>query len=73
MSPEQQQYTAYHSPEQKAARSAAARRFTDEAITEAHRLFFVSENADAARETLFSAGMQEEGICFYMDSWASEQ
>ena len=72
MSPEQERYVAYHAPEQRASRLEAARRFSEAAVSDAHRLFFLGD-ADAARDRLFSAGIQAEGINFYLHSWGGDQ
>lgn len=72
MSSEQERYVAYYSPEQRAARTEAARKITETAVSDAHRLFF-SGDADAARGRLFSAGLQDEGISFYLHSWGGNQ
>lgn len=72
MSPEQERYVAYHSPEQRAARMEVARIANETAVSDAHRLFF-SGDAEAARDRLFSAGIQDEGISFYLHSWGSDQ
>jgi hypothetical protein len=72
MSPEQDRYIAYHSPEQRASRTETARKVTETAVSDAHHLFF-SGDAGAARNRLFSAGLQEEGINFYLHSWGGDQ
>lgn len=72
MSPEQERYVAYHSPEQKKARTEAARSFTEATVSDAHRLFF-SGDAEAARHCMFLAGLQDEGIDFYLHSWGGDQ
>jgi hypothetical protein len=72
MSPEQTQVEAHYSPERRAARTENARRCTDIAIAEAHRLFF-ADDAIAARERLRADGFQEEGISSLLHSWSSDQ
>ena len=72
MSPEQERYVAYHSPEQRTSRLDAARSANEMAVSDAHRLFF-SGDAEAARDRLFSAGIRAEGISFYLHSWGSDQ
>lgn len=71
MSPEQAQHVAFYSPEQRAARTAAARDATDAAVTEAHRLFFDGDE-DGAGHVLFLAGLTDEGISHYLGTWGSE-
>jgi hypothetical protein len=72
MSPEQEQYVAYHSPEQRASRSEAQRIASEAAVSDAHRLFF-SGDAEAAQYRLESAGLQFEGISYYLNLWGSDQ
>jgi hypothetical protein len=69
MSPEQQQWVSYHSPEQRSARMNAAQRESEKAVSEAHHLFF-SGNVYAARERLFSAGIPYEGVSYYIGMWS---
>jgi hypothetical protein len=71
MSPEQEQYVAYHSPEQRAARMMAARLDNEAAVSEAHALYF-SGDVTGAEDRLFSAGISPEGIWYYMDTWGSK-
>jgi len=71
MSPEQEQYVAHHAPERRAARTAAARQETESAVSEAHRLFF-SGDIEAARDRLSSAGLSDEGLSYYLNSWGSD-
>jgi hypothetical protein len=72
MSPEQQEYMAYHSPEQRAIRLAEARKANDQAVAEAHQLFF-SGDVQAASDRLFSAGIPDEGISHYLACWAGNE
>ena len=72
MSPEQERYVAYHSPEQRTSRLEAARSANEAAVSDAHRLFF-SGDVEAAWDRLFSAGIQDDGISFYLNSWGSDQ
>ncbi len=72
MSPEQTQFEAHYSPEQRAARTEKACRCTDIAIAEAHRLFF-TDDALAARERLRRDGFQEDGISSILHSWSGDQ
>lgn len=71
VSPEQEEYVAYHSSEQRAARMAEARQSNDVAVSEAHHLFF-SGDIVAARDRLFSAGIQVEGISYHLTLWGSD-
>ena len=70
MNPEQEEYVAYYSSEQRTARMAEARQFNDAAVSEAHHLFF-SGDIEAARDRLFSEGIQDEGISYYFTLWGS--
>ncbi len=72
MSPEQEQYVAYHSPEQRAARMMAARLDNEATVSDAHCLFF-SGDADGAQDRLFSAGIPAEGILHYMETWGNDR
>jgi len=61
----QEEYAAYHSPAARAARLKAARSTAENAVAEAHRLFFDGD-AWGARERLFSVGLSDEGVAYYL-------
>lgn len=69
MSPQQQEYVALHSPAQRAARLVAARRANELAVTQAHQLY-CSGDAMAARDTLSSAGIPDDGVRYWLRSWS---
>lgn len=70
MSPEQLQYEAYHSPEQRAARTLVVRQAAEIAVSEAHRLFFDGQ-PDCAEHVLFLAGFTDDGIAYYLSTWGA--
>lgn len=70
MSPEQLQYETYHSPEQRAARTLAARQAAEIAVSEAHRLFFDGQ-PDRAEHVLSLAGFAADGIAYYLSTWGA--
>ena len=70
MSPDQEAYVEFHSQENKAVRMKAAREETEKVVTEAHTLFFSGDRV-GARELLLSAGLNMEGVCYYLDAWSS--
>lgn len=63
-------YEHYHSPEQRRLRSERAAKDNDRAVSEALALFEAGDE-DASRQRLFDAGIQDEGIAFYLQSWKS--
>lgn len=64
----QAEYVAYHSPAARASRLVMARAANEAAVTEAHRLFFDGD-IEGARHRLFSAGLSDEGIAYYLHEW----
>ena len=64
----QEAYVKYHSPEERAIRMAAARHDNDVAVTEALELFNAGDT-QGARDRLFSVGIAEEGISYYLNAW----
>lgn len=66
----QEAYERYHSPEKRRLRSALAAKETERAVSEAHALHEAGDE-NAARQRLFDAGIQDEGIAYYMQSWNS--
>lgn len=63
-------YEHYYSPEQRRLRSERAADHTKRAVSEALALFETGDAA-AARQRLFDAGMQDEGISYYLRVWKS--
>lgn len=61
-------YEHYHSPEQRRLRSAQAVSERERAESEALALFEAGDE-DAARHRLSDAGIQDEGIAYYLRSW----
>jgi hypothetical protein len=64
----QEEYAAYHSPAARAARLKAAQSIAEHAVAEAHRLFF-DDDVEGARECLFSVGLSDEGVAYYLREW----
>lgn len=64
----QEEFLRYHSPEQRQIRSEEAKRFGEVAVSEALNLFN-SGDVESARQRLFEAGIQEEGIACYLNMW----
>ena len=67
----QADYVAYHSPEQRTIRTEKARQVTEQAVCEAHALFFAGD-ADAACQRLFEAGLTDEGIAHCLLYWGGD-
>lgn len=64
----QQEYERYYSPEQQQIRTEQARNVTEAVVADAHRCFTAGD-IEAARQILFDAGIQDDGIAFYLSSW----
>lgn len=64
----QEEFVRYHSPEQRQIRAEEARRFGEVAVSEALKLFNLGD-VESARQRLFEAGIQEEGIACYLSMW----
>ena len=64
----QAEYEHYHSPEQRRSRMQKAEQAREAAVTEALSLY-LDGDIQSAKERLFSAGIQEEGISYYLNSW----
>jgi hypothetical protein len=67
----QAEYEAYHSPEARNQRLAAARRDNDLAVTEALQ-HFLAGDVSGARQTLLAAGVGDDGIAHYLHNWRGE-
>lgn len=65
----QAEYVAYHSPEARAARIAAARQATDAAVADALHMHNDGDVA-GARDRLFDAGIGDDGISYYLGIWS---
>jgi len=63
-------YEHYHSPEQRCVRRERATKEAERAVSEALALHEAGDE-DAARQRLTDAGIQDEGIAHYMQSWKS--
>ena len=64
----QAEYERYHSPEQRSIRLKRAEQAREAAVTEAFS-FYMAGDIQSAKERLFSAGIQDEGISYYLNSW----
>ena len=64
----QADYEAFYSPEAIAARTVAAREVTDKAVAEAWQLCNDGDR-EAARQRLITAGLSDEGVAYYLQSW----
>lgn len=63
-------YEHYHSPEQRRLRSEPAINARERALSEA-LAWFEAGDEDAACQRLFNAGIPDEGIAYYLQSWKS--
>lgn len=64
----QEEFLRYHSPEQRQIRAEEAKRYGEVAVSEALKLFNLGD-IESARQRLFEAGIQEEGIACYLSMW----
>jgi hypothetical protein len=63
-------YEHYHSPDQRRLRSERAAKEGERVVSEALALFKAGDT-DASRQHLFDAGIQDEGVAYYLQSWKS--
>lgn len=67
----QQEYERYYSAEQRQRRTEEAKLITEIAVSEALALFNMGDR-EAASQRLFDAGIQDDGIACYLDTWGSD-